>query len=167
MCILLGIFSWQRQNDAELLAARQKLEKELTSIVGQGTVRVNYSTLIQVKRPSFNDDDLAKIAALGPRLEAVNAPITVLDVSGTQITDRGASALRDVKTLEACFFVQTRVTDSLLDALRDLPKLKVLCVTSTGVTAAGRAQLSRSRPDMNIEPPPTVTPKPTGSPARR
>jgi len=152
VCIVLGIVSWQRQTDLAVHAKRQRLETTMMSIIGQGTVRVSSSTLIQVKRPTFSDDDLARIVQLQPQLEAIDAPITMIDLSGTKISDHGVGQLRAIDSLEYCFLGQTGVTDASLEALGALPKLKILGLDSTRVTGEGKLTLSKLLPKLVIQP---------------
>jgi hypothetical protein len=151
--VLLGALSWQRQADLEAIAKRRRLEAFIMTIIGQGTVHVSSTTLIQVKRPTF-DDDLTKILRLQPQFEGLAAPITIIDLSGTRITDAGVRELRAIDSLEICSMDQTVITDASLDALKDLPKLKVLGVNSTRVTEQGLLRLSILRPQLNLLPKP-------------
>lgn len=152
-CLWLGVASWQRQTDLAHLAKRRQLEKSLMDLVGNGTVHLgNPTTLIQVKRLSFNDDDLVKVVQLESELDAVGSPIGILDLTGTSVTDRGVSQLGTIKSLKYCFLTQTAITDTSLDALKTLPKLRILAVDSTRVTPPALLQLSIEQPQLDIRP---------------
>jgi hypothetical protein len=152
-CILLALITADRRRDLARNVARERLESSIKQIVGIGNVQFSGSTtLIQVKRPSFNDDDLQKLLGLNEKLQQLGAPIYLLDLSGTSVTDRSVVGLKHIHSLEYCFLLQTSVTDASIDALRVLPKLKVLGVNSTAVTTERLLQLSIERPELNIEP---------------
>lgn len=126
-------------------------------MVGSGHAHLGNPTVIQVKRLSFNDDDLAKVLQLQPELEAVGSPIGILDLTGTSVTDQGVGQLEKITSLEYCYLSKTRITDAALESLKSLPKLKVLQVDATGVTTQALAKLSETRPQLDISPhPPTV-----------
>jgi hypothetical protein len=150
-----GKSPWQFSLAALLLerhAIRGRLEKSINEIVGQGNVHVTGQTLIQVQRPTFNDEDLRKILALREQLAEIQSPIVILDLSSTQVTDAGVTELKQIPSLEYCFLLQTAITDASIDALAELPNLKVLGVNSTAVTPDRLLRLSTERPMLNIVP---------------
>jgi hypothetical protein len=150
--MLLAIMAADRQHDLQKYAERQRIEQQLKALVGAGTVHVSGTTLVQVKRATFNDAELQAIIALGPRLEQVGAPLTMIDLTGTSITDQGAIDLSKISTLEYCYLSGTGVTDASLDAVGKLPNLKVLQAYSTGVTPEAVSTLRAARPKLDFEP---------------
>ncbi len=151
-CVLFALLVSERRAELEAYARRERLQEAIMSIVGQGQVNVSSTTLIQVKRPSFGDDDLAKVMRLKDQLDESDAPLTFLDLSDTSVTDRGVAALANVESLEYCFLDRTGVSDEAIEALKALPNLKVLSTWSTGVTSERLLNLSKKRPELDIEP---------------
>jgi hypothetical protein len=151
-CVLFALLGSQRRTDMEVFAKRQRLQDEITMIVGKGNVHVTGTTLVQVKRSSFDDHDLQKLLQRKRQLDEVDAPLTNLDLSDTNITDHGVGKLKIVDSLEYCFLERTGVTDTSIDTLSQLPNLRVASVASTAVTSERLLKLSIERPRLNIEP---------------
>jgi len=151
-CVLFALLGSDRRADLEARAHRERLQEEIMSIVGQGHVYVSSTTLIQVKRPAFDDDDLARIMRLKDQLDASDAPLTFLDLSDTSVTDRGVGALANVESLEYLFLDRTAVSDRTIDAVKSLPNLKLLSTWSTRVTPERLLNLGKERPGIDIEP---------------
>ena len=151
-CVLFALSGSERRADLEAYAQRERLQEAIMSIVGQGQVNVSSTTLIQVKRPSFDDDDLAKVMRFKDQLDESDAPLTFLDLSDTSVTDQGVAALANVESLEYCFLDRTGVSDEAIEALKALPNLKLLSTQSTGVTSERLLNLSKKRPELDIEP---------------
>lgn len=151
-CALLAAALLERRSGLEIHAQRARLEKALFEIVGNGTVRVRGTTTIQVRRTTFDDDDLQKITDLCPELDAALSPLTILDLSGTNVTDAEINARESAAALDILVLNQTGVTDRTIDTLDELPNLRLIAVTSTRVKPQRLATLGRERPDLNIEP---------------
>ena len=151
-CVLFALIGSERHSQLENYGKREQLEQAIMKIVGNGSVHVSGTTLIQVKRLSFDDEDLQKILELKVQLDEIESPLTLLDLSGTTITDQGVRVLRGVDSLEYCFLERTGVTDMSIDAFSGLPNLKVMSVMSTRVTPQRLLTLSISHPQLNIEP---------------
>jgi hypothetical protein len=154
VCVWLGLASWEWRSEAEAVAKRERLQAAITEIVGQGTVHLSGATLIQVKRRSFSDDDLRQILKLRSALGEIGVPLWIIDLTGTSVTDSGVAELAAVESLEYCYLGQTAITDASLRALGKLPKLKALQVPSTAVTPGALVELSRARPQLDLEPKP-------------
>lgn len=151
-CILLAVLGSAHRADLEHQAKRLRLENAIMQIVGNGIVRLSSTTIIQVRRPTFNDEDLRKLLQLRNPLEGINAPISVLDVSYSQVTDQGVAELKQLDSLETCALVETAITDASIDTLTELPNLKLLSVTTTSVTPERLLKLSSDRPNLIIAP---------------
>jgi hypothetical protein len=151
-CVLFALLGSDRRADLERFAKRQQFQGSLMQIVGKGSVHVTGGTLIQVQRPSFDDNDLRKVLQYREQLERSNFPISILDLSGTRVTDQGVAELKQVHSLKYCFFERTGVTDAAVDALDELPNLKVISFNGTQVTPERLLKLSQDRPDLKIEP---------------
>ena len=154
-CFVFAFAAWDRQSRLQEHANRERLEAEIMTIVVDGKVRVSGNpgtTFITVKRRSFNDNDLVAVLQLTGQLDQANAPITHLDLSGTTITDHGVSSLANLESLEYCFLERTQVSDTSIDMFELFPKLKVLSVMRTPVTAKRLLRLSVARPELDIEP---------------
>jgi hypothetical protein len=151
-CCLLALMTLDRRSQLQEYATRQRLQQSIMTLVATGNVNVSGTTLIQVKRPSFDDDDLKKVLELKPELERVGSPLTFLDLSGTSVTDRGIGTLATLDSLEYCFLDRTAITDTAIDAFTPLPDLKVLSVQSTSVTADKLLILNKMRPQLDIDP---------------
>jgi hypothetical protein len=151
-CILLAMTGTDRRHDLERQAMRGQLFRSIMQIVGTGNVHITGGTLIQVQRPSFNDDDLRDVLELREQLERHDCPISILDFSGTNISDRGVAELKQLRSLEYIFLLNTSITDASIDVLGTLPNLKMLGVNNTQVTPERLKKLSQDRPGLRIEP---------------
>jgi hypothetical protein len=151
-CCLLAIVTLDRRSDLQKYATRQRLQQIIMMLVVTGDVHVSETTSVQVKRPSFDDDDLKKILELKPELDRVGSPLTIFGLSGTSVTDRGIGELATLDSLEYCFLERTAITDAAIDAFTRLPNLKMLSVWSTSVTAERLWTLNTKRPQLDIEP---------------
>ncbi|HVT30168.1 MAG TPA: hypothetical protein VHE81_19305 [Lacipirellulaceae bacterium] len=157
--MLFGAMSWSRQRDMEMFATRRRLEATLSNIIGQGRASVGSSTLIIVKRSTFNDNDLARIVDLQRQLAKTGSPIYFIALEGTKVNDVGINRLAEIDSLEHCFLGQTTISDVSMKALEKLPKLKTLDVHATRVTNQALLRLSKSRPGINLMPRPNPRPK--------
>jgi hypothetical protein len=153
-CVMFALMGADRRADLERFVKRVELRDAIQQIVGlgKGQVHITGGSLIQVKRPTFNDEDLRQILALRDQLEAYDSPISILDLSGTSVTDDGVAELKRVQSLQFCFLDNTTVTDNSVDSLAELPNLKVLSFSSTQVTPQRLQRLKRERPKLSIEP---------------
>jgi len=75
----------------------------------------------------FGDNDVAALAALGPRIVAA-------DFSGTAITDRSARDIAAMKKLRRLRLAHTAITDSTIKELASLDQLESLSIFDTRVT---------------------------------
>lgn len=115
---------------AAAAAAAQKLEAR-GAVVGpiakdHDGLDVNLSLL----RPAATDADLELVRGLGPALVWLN-------VSRSQITDRGLAALTGCRSLRRLHLSQTAVSDAGLAHLRGLSELRFLNLFGTAVTDQG------------------------------
>ena len=122
------------------------------AIVGTGTVHVSGKTFVQIKRPSFDDDDLEEFIRLTTQLDDIGSPLYFLDLSGTNVTDRGVARLATTDSLEYLFLERTAVTDASIDSVEALPHIRVMSVMSTVVTPGRLLTLSDKQPTWNINP---------------
>lgn len=153
--VILAAGRWERDYAFGKQTERQTISDEIVELTGARRVSVSGnpgSTMIFAFRSTFGDGDLDKLVQLTDRLNSLDAPITFLDLSGTQITDQGAAALASLDSLEFCFLDKTQVSDQAVDELQQLQHLKVLSVRNTGVSVNRLKQLSIDRPDLDIEP---------------
>ena len=151
-CSILALGAEDRRSILEIQAKREQLQQSITTIVGNGTVRVSGTTLVQVKRPAFNDDDLKHLIAIAAQLEEIGSPLNFLDVCGTSVTDQGIRQLATVDSLEYCFLERTSITDASINAIDALPRLRVVSAMSTAVTPERLFKLSQRKPELNISP---------------
>ena len=132
---------------------RAVLQRDFLDTIGQGTGNVATETLIQVRRPSFNDADLAQVMRLLNRLNELGGRVTILDLSGTGVTDDALKLIVNVNSLQFCFLDRTQVTNTAIDAIGwELPQLQAVSFKSTAVTDQRLLQLSLARPRLMIEP---------------
>ena len=95
---------------------------------------------VWIKDESFDDSDMARLAAL-PHLKRVY-------LFGTNITDRGLAHLQEHNDLEILELDRTKVTDAGLAHLRGLDKLEFLGANGTGVTREGARGLMDTLPRL-------------------
>ena len=94
-------------------------------------------THIKISDSQFSDEDLVHIQAL---------PLKVLDLSGTNISDKGLKSIAEIKTIECLLIANNkRITDAGIAYINLLPNLKVLSLKSTNVTDIGVRQLQASQ----------------------
>jgi len=79
---------------------------------------------------SFGDQELAKLAVLGPNL-------LWLDLAGTKVTDAGLKTLASMSNLKRLHLERTGVSDAGLAALEPLAHLEYLNLYATAITDAG------------------------------
>ena len=79
--------------------------------------------------PEFDDQDLQQLNTL---------PLKMLDLTGTNISDRGLKSISEIKTIQ-CLLIgdNERITDAGMNTLRFLPNLRVLSVKGTRITDTG------------------------------
>jgi hypothetical protein len=73
-----------------------------------------------------------------------------LTLRGPAITNRGVAALPHLPKVKSLFLEGTCVSDGLGETLQRFPRLKMLDLTKTGVTAAGVEDIQRRFPDCMI-----------------
>jgi len=115
--VLWTFAALDQQSEKETRATRTKLEALILEIVGDGNVRVSGtpgSTFVAVNRASFNDRDLEAILQFQDRLDEVDAPITFLDFSSTNLTDQGVSLLLALDSLEHCYLSRAKISEEAL-----------------------------------------------------
>ena len=83
----------------------------------------------------FTDDDMK---CLSPCTSLI-----FIDAGNTRITDRGASYLAEIKTLEYLFLWSTNVSDDLVDAIGNMSWLRMLDVSNTRVSQKAFDSLRR------------------------
>ncbi len=152
VCLFFALTGSERRADSEELAQREQHEKALMAIVGTGTVHVSGQTFVQIKRTSFSDDDLEKIIRFKTQLDDVGSPLYFLDLSGTNVSDRGIARLATMKSLEYLFLERTAVTDASIDSIEALPHIRVMSAMSTVVTPERLLKLSIKQPKWDINP---------------
>ncbi len=119
--VLWTFVALDQQSEKETRAERAKLEAQILEIIGDGTVSVSGtpgSTFIAVNRPSFNDRDLKAILQFRDRLDEVDAPITFLDFSSTNLTDKGASLLLSLESLKHCHLTPGDLSEHTIEKIR-------------------------------------------------
>jgi hypothetical protein len=97
-------------------------------------------TLVRIEGREFGDGDIPKLAALDR--------VTSLGIEGTAITDEGLGHLRGNKHFHHLWLGDNWVTDAGIDRLHldEMPKLQLLEVRSTLVSAAKKAEIRRRFP---------------------
>jgi len=153
LTLLLAISTCQREQELRKFAAVLKLEAQLKSVVGEeGRVTIGgnpNTTFIGSLKPDFNDDDLLKI--IRATEDFPEAPITFLDLTGTKVTDAGATQLFRLKSLERLSLDLTSVTDRSIDDIQKLENLEWLNLTRTSVSTERLQKLKKSRDQLNIQ----------------
>ena len=113
---------------------------------------------------NFGDQDLAKLAPIGPNLRwldlggtavtdaglthlAAMPNLTRLHLERTRVTDAGLARLAALHGLEYLNLYGTEVTDSGLDQLQQLPKLKQVYLWHTKVTPDAGKAFAEARTD--------------------
>jgi hypothetical protein len=88
-------------------------------------------TWVRIEDPRFDDEDLGRLTACLPRIEA-------LGIAGTSITDAGLSHLRGNRRLMALFLERSLITDGGIDNLGPdaTPVLEALDLRGTRVSPA-------------------------------
>jgi len=115
--VIWTFFALDQQSEKETRAERAKLEAQILEIVGDGSVSVSGtpgSTFVGVNRASFDDRDLKAILQFQDRLEEVDAPITFLDFSSTNLTNQGVSLLLALDSLEHCYLNSGKISEETL-----------------------------------------------------
>jgi uncharacterized membrane protein/mono/diheme cytochrome c family protein len=115
---------------------------------------------------NFGDQDLAKLAALGPNLRWLDLGgtavtdaglahlstmpnLTRLHLERTRVTDVGLARIGALHDLEYLNLYGTEITDAGLEQLEQLPKLKQLYLWQTKVTPAAGKALADARTDLD------------------
>jgi len=107
---------------------------------GLGTVEVR----VFEGRADFSDEDLVLLDGLQPCL-------TMLDLTGTAVTDQGVAFLSAAFTrLRVLRLGQTGLTDAGLGSLRLLGELSLLDLHQTDATGDGLAALAEARPSLRV-----------------
>jgi hypothetical protein len=85
---------------------------------------------VKINSPTFTDVDMEQL-----RNQLSQLPLLAqLDVSQTQITERGLRHLEELARLEYLGIGQTQVRDEGLDILRQMPKLQTLYLAGAKIT---------------------------------
>lgn len=91
----------------------------------------------------IDDDDVVALSQL-QSLEQV-------ELSGTNVTDKGVRALVGLPELRSLDLSFTRITDDVIKALCTMESLEVVAIDGSGVSVAGIDELRRCRPSVTIE----------------
>ncbi len=132
--------------------AKAVLEERIRQIVGDGRVHLSQSLFVQVQRKSFDDNDLRRLVDQLPALQSVNARFFYLDLSNTQITDRGMALLADCHSLEFLSLDNTRVSPQGLKVIAQMPLLQALSLRDTRVPPEELAKVRSQRPKVLVSP---------------
>jgi len=122
---------------------------------------------LELKSVSITDKSLPEVGKLTDlfKLTIRNAPVTDrgladiasleslchLDLSGTKISDAGLAHIAKLKNVRDLRLSGTLVTDKGMHHLAALENLHTLSLKSTSVTKAGRAELQKALPDLEIK----------------
>lgn len=162
--VWLAIARWDWSSTQTTQGLKKQIERRIQKIVGAGRVHLNQSLLIQVQRPTFNDDDLRLLMSERESLKAVNSHFFYLDLSGTQVTDGGLTALNKCHSLEFLILDNTVVSPDGLKVIDVLPELQILGLANTQVPSTYLAALRRRRPKLQIYPDLSESPPETNPP---
>lgn len=91
------------------------------------------------------DAGLLKVAELGGLQQ-----LTKLDLRGCKVTDNGIKALKALPELFA-LDINGPITDAAVDDLAAIPKLTVLYIEKSSITALGIARLKSLRPGLKVK----------------
>ncbi len=114
---------------AEPLPVRQMLER----VKARAVQKEGRFETLSFRQSKLTDDDLLVVHGL--------SRLRVLELYGTDTTDRGVAALRDLPSLEGLGLSKTRITDDGLAGLDRFPKLRTLYLIDTAISDAGLAHL--------------------------
>lgn len=117
--------------DAALLDIEKKLPGAVSFVSQQG---IDLSLSALSYRKVFGDAELTS-------LEPIAENITIMDVSGTKISDKGAETLAKFPNLIELELYETEVSDSTLSAIKGLKNLQILNLHSTKITDQGLLKL--------------------------
>jgi hypothetical protein len=148
--VWLALARWDYVLTLDRHSRRQQVEAEIRKIVGTGEVHVSEQLVVQVKRATFNDDDLRRVLELQDTLREIDVDFQLLDLSNTAITDAGVRQLAGCDRLEYLFLSGTAVTDAGLEIVSELPYLKMISVDGAQVSANALARMRAERPKLNI-----------------
>jgi hypothetical protein len=132
--------------------AKAVIEERIRQIVGDGRVHLSQSLFVHVQRKSFDDNDLRRLVDQLPALRSMNARFFYLDLSNTQITDRGMALLADCHSLEFLTLDNTRVSPQGLKVIAQMPLLQALSLRNTRVPAEELAKVRSQRPKVLVSP---------------
>ena len=121
--------------DPVLGTLARTIKQEIWGNAGLSTKDGKISLAVDLR--TANDERLAKLQ----RIVGDVAPITILDLSQSQISDSALSHLSSFKTLQFLNLNETQIGDSGLEHLRDMTSLTTLYLNRTRVTDTGLQHL--------------------------
>jgi uncharacterized membrane protein len=122
--------------DESLLKSVSELSKQFPGAITFASKESSLVTFSAVSlRGNLGDETFGKFAPVIPHLVNV-------DLSATQITDKGVAALEPAKQLRQLRLAETSVTDASIDTLLKLPALESINFQGTKVTDSGVLKLA-------------------------
>jgi len=142
-----------RQNQ-QALAENQTVKDELETVLRGGTVTISMpggrGITCQVTRPTFSDEDLARIIDLASYGGTRACELTTLFLAGTGVTDAGVRRLAACEKLVFVDLPPLKLSDEAVDALSKCRRLEFLLIDERGLSAGQVARLRESLPRLRL-----------------
>jgi uncharacterized protein (TIGR03067 family) len=132
-------------NDARILLAIRGLGGEASGLADDPRTAAPIHVYVKLGESKGN----ALLLKIVPRVKTFNHAI-VLELDGSNVTDGGLAAVKEIDKLERLSLERTVITDAGLEHLRKLDRLQSLNVSQTKVTDAGIASLRKSLPRLAV-----------------
>lgn len=132
----------RHRHDRELESALRELTGGEVSVSSDGV-------FIHRVGPTFSNEQLQQLVRVVER-NRDDCNLTLLDLSGSQVNDRGLFALDSCSRLAFLFLDGAPVSTSALLSLRNLHQLKILNAPHVAVTSAERSKLQRMFPAARV-----------------
>jgi hypothetical protein len=141
-----------RQNQ-QSFAESQTLKSELEAVLRGGTVSISMpgrGITCQVTRPTFSDDDLARVIDLASAGGTRTCELTMLFLAGTGVTNAGLCRLAACEKLTLVEPPPLNLSDEAVDALSKCGRLEFLPIDESRLSAAQIARLRESLPRLRL-----------------
>jgi internalin A len=120
----------------------RQLEIHMTALTDEGVAQFAHAPLEVLWLAG------SRITDAGMRAVGTMAELKHLDICSGGVTDVGLQAIAGLTSLEVLWLSQSRITDASIDILCRFTKLRELSVDKTGVTQAGKQKLRELLPGV-------------------
>lgn len=145
-----GLTSYAYRENQRAFAFNAELKRELEAVIQDGVVSISNpggrGILCQVARPSFSDDDLAKVIALASRGGTGSCELEHLFLEATSVTSAGICQLAGCEKLVFVALPPIALNTAAIKSLAKCKRLEAVLTDERKLSAKQLDQLRKALP---------------------